>query len=48
MSVVVDTILVAGALVFPYNYAMAGKNQDASKSNTHNGVQIGGPKDTVM
>ena len=24
---------------------MAGKNQDASKSNNHNGVQIGGPKD---
>ena len=45
MSVDVATILVAGALVFAYNYAMAGKNQDASKSNTHNGVQIGGPKD---
>ncbi|MGB7957068.1 MAG: pentapeptide repeat-containing protein [Candidatus Nitrosopolaris sp.] len=45
MSVVVATIIVAGALVFPYNYAMAGKNQDASKSNTHNGVQIGGTKD---
>jgi hypothetical protein len=42
MSVVVATILVAGTLVFPYNYAMAGKNQDASKSNT---AQIGGPKD---
>ena len=42
MSVVVATILVAGTLLFPYNYAMAGKNQDASKSNT---AQIGGPKD---
>ncbi len=25
---------------------MAGKNQDASKSNTHNGAQIGGPGDS--
>jgi hypothetical protein len=28
------TNIVAGALVFPYNHAMAGKNHDASKSNT--------------
>jgi Pentapeptide repeats (8 copies) len=42
LTLVVATILVAGTLLFPYNYAMAGKNQDASKSNT---AQVGGPKD---
>ncbi|HET7149068.1 MAG TPA: hypothetical protein VFI73_11270 [Candidatus Nitrosopolaris sp.] len=37
MSVVVATMLVAGALVFPYNHVMASgknKNHDASHSNT--------------
>ncbi|MGB6671737.1 MAG: hypothetical protein WBE34_04820 [Candidatus Nitrosopolaris sp.] len=32
--------------MFPYNYAMAGKNQDASKSDTDNGAQVGGPRDS--
>jgi uncharacterized membrane protein YgcG len=38
MSVVVATMFVAGALVFPYNHAMAGKNQDASHSNTSTSI----------
>jgi hypothetical protein len=45
LTLVVATMLLAGTLLFPHNYAMAGKNQDASKSNTHNGVQTGSPKD---
>jgi hypothetical protein len=38
LTLVIAVVLVAGALLTPYHYAMAGKNQDASKSNTHNGV----------
>ncbi|HET7147525.1 MAG TPA: pentapeptide repeat-containing protein [Candidatus Nitrosopolaris sp.] len=45
LTLVVATILVAGTLLFPYNYAMAGKSHDASHSNTANGAQIGGPED---
>jgi hypothetical protein len=37
LTLVVATIFVAGTLLFPYNYAMAGKNHDDSKSNTANG-----------
>jgi hypothetical protein len=45
LTLVVATVLAAGTLLFPHNYAMAGKNQDASKSNTYNGAQTGGPGD---
>ena len=41
LTLVIAVVLVAGVLVTPYHYAMAGKNQDASKSNTHNGVRSG-------
>jgi hypothetical protein len=38
LTLVVASMLVAGTLLFPYNYAMAGKNHDDSKSNTANGI----------